>query len=211
MAKVGYIFKASDYAEYESDKAWMQQYGCVQIVEESEKHEETRPQWKQLLTTLGRGDELVIAKFSNAVRSSAELSKFIEYSRVKVVRVISVRDRIDTRNELFPETTAAHVLYMIGALQEEVTALRKASAHIFELHRNIELMREDKKTKQTKTERNKLIIEMYRNGHTIPDILATSGVKSRTTVFNVLNKHKVPLDRGKFSVISGRRESKSKK
>ena len=39
MAKVGYIFKASDYSEYESDKAFMQQYGCVQFVEESEKHD----------------------------------------------------------------------------------------------------------------------------------------------------------------------------
>lgn len=211
MAKVGYIFKASDYSEYESDKAWMQQYGCVQIVEESEKHEETRPQWKQLLTALGRGDELVVAKFSNAIRSSAELSKFIEYSRVKVVRVISVRDRIDTRNELFPETTAANVLYMIGSLPEEVTALRKASAHIFELHRSIKLMKEDKKTKPTKAERDKIIIEMYRNGHMIPDIMATTGVKSKTTVFNVLNKNRVPLDRGKFSVITGRRESKSKR
>lgn len=211
MAKVGYIFKASDYSEYESDKAFMQQYGCVQIVEESEKHEETRPQWKQLLTTLGRGDELVIAKFSNAVRSSAELSKFVEYCRVKVVRVISVRDRIDTRNDLFPETTAADVLYMIGALPEEVTVLRKASAHIFELHRNIKLMREEKKVKPNKAERDKLIVDMYRNGHTIPDILATAGVKSKTTVFNVLNRNRVPLDRGKYSVMTGRREPKEKK
>lgn len=211
MAKVGYIFKASDYSEYESDKAFMQQYGCVQIVEESEKHEETRPQWKQLLTTLGRGDELVIAKFSNAVRSSAELSKFMEYCRVKVIRVISVRDRIDTRSELFPDTAAADVLYMIGALPEEVTALRKASAHIFELHRNIKMMREDKKTKPTKMERNKLIIDMYRNSHTIPDIMAATGVKSKTTIFNVLNRHRVPLDRGKFSVLNGRRESRTKK
>lgn len=211
MAKVGYIFKASDYSEYESDKAFMQQYGCVQIVEESEKHEETRPQWKQLLTTLGRGDELVIAKFSNAVRSSAELFKFMEYCRVKVIRVISVRDRIDTRSELFPDTTAADVLYMIGALPEEVTALRKASAHIFELHRNIKMMREDKKTKPTKMERNKLIIDMYRNSHTIPDIMAATGVKSKTTIFNVLNRHRVPLDRGKFSVLNGRRESRTKK
>ncbi len=211
MAKVGYIFKASDYSEYESDKAFMQQYGCVQIVEESEKHEETRPQWKQLLATLGRGDELVIAKFSNAVRSSAELSKFVEYCRVKVVRVISVRDRIDTRNDLFPETTAADVLYMIGALPEEVTALRKASAHIFELHRNIKLMREEKKVKPSKAERDKLIVDMYRNGHTIPDILATAGVKSKTTVFNVLNRNRVPLDRGKYSVMTGRREPKGKK
>ncbi|MCH5331985.1 MAG: recombinase family protein [Alistipes sp.] len=211
MARIGYIFKASDYAEYESDKAWMTEYGCVQVVEESEKREETRPQWKQLLTTLSRGDELVIAKFSNAIRSSAELSKFVEYCRVKAVRIISIRDEIDTRNELFPETTAADVLYMIGALPEEVTALRKASAHIFELHRNIKMMKEEKKVKPPKAERDKIIIDMYRNGYTIPDIMAATSTKSKTTVFAVLNRYNIPLDRGKYSVMSGRRESKAKK
>lgn len=211
MAKVGYIFKASDYTEYESDKAWMQQYGCVQVVEESEKHEEIRPQWKHLLTTLARGDELVVAKFSNAVRSSAELSKFVEFCRVKAVRIISVRDEIDSRDVLFPDTKAADVLFMIGALPEEVTALRKASAHIFELHRSIKLMREEKKVKPGKAERDKIIIDMYRNGHTIPDILAATGTKSKTTVFSVLNRHGVPLDRGKYSVMTGRREPKGRK
>ena len=33
MAKVGYIFKANHYDTFESDKEWMRQYGCVQIVE----------------------------------------------------------------------------------------------------------------------------------------------------------------------------------
>ena len=34
MAKVGYIFIATNGEEYAEDKAWMQQYGCVQVIEE---------------------------------------------------------------------------------------------------------------------------------------------------------------------------------
>ena len=48
--------------------------------------------------------------------------------RIKVVRLISIHDRIDSCNELFKETTAAEVLEMIGALPEEIAALRKSSS-----------------------------------------------------------------------------------
>jgi len=130
MAKVGYIFKANHYDSYEADKEWMLKFGCVQVIEEETDHELMRPQWKQLMNALDRGDELVVSKFSNAVRGVRELAVCIEMCRIKVVRLISIHDRIDSRNELFKETTAAEVLEMIGALPEEIAALRKSSSHI---------------------------------------------------------------------------------
>lgn len=65
---------------------------------------ELRPMWKQLISSLERGDELVVSRFSNALRGTRELATFIEYCRVKVVRIISIQDRIDTFDELFPDT-----------------------------------------------------------------------------------------------------------
>ena len=72
MAKVGYIFKADRYDGFEADKEWMQKYGCVQVIEELVENEALRPRWKQLVANLERGDEIVVAKFSNALRGSAE-------------------------------------------------------------------------------------------------------------------------------------------
>ena len=103
MAKVGYIFKADRYDGFEADKEWMQKYGCVQVIEEPVESEALRPKWKQLVASLERGDEVVVAKFSNALRGSRELSAFIELCRIKVVRIISIHDRIDSRGKLFPE------------------------------------------------------------------------------------------------------------
>ncbi len=77
MAKVGYIFEANSYDAFDADKEWMRQYGCVQVVEESVGHETLRPRWKQLMSNLERGDELVMSKFSNAVRGLRELSALI--------------------------------------------------------------------------------------------------------------------------------------
>ena len=44
MAEVGYIFIATNGVEYAEDKAWMQQYGCVQVIEELSEHLEQREQ-----------------------------------------------------------------------------------------------------------------------------------------------------------------------
>lgn len=100
MAKVGYIMATSQYDKLEEDRKWMNEFGCVRIIEESDDNERHRPLWKQLMAALQRGDELVIPKFSNALRGSRELAIFLEFCRVKVIRIISIHDRIDSSNNL---------------------------------------------------------------------------------------------------------------
>lgn len=57
--------------------------------------------------------KLVVAKFSNAVRDLRGLAALVELCRIKVVRLVSIHDKIDTLGELFPDTTAAQVLEMV--------------------------------------------------------------------------------------------------
>lgn len=206
MAKVGYIFKASGYDGFDTDKKWMEQYGCVQVIEEENGHEKLRPQRKQLMASLERGDELVISKFSNALRGSRELATFIEFCRVKVVRIVSIHDKIDSRGDLFPETKASDVLEMFGSLPEECAMLRKASAHIIHLKQNINQPTKEKNI--SRAEREKTIVAMYNNGHSIDDIWKVSGFNSRSSVFRILNKYGVSLNRGKFSGPLGKRKPK---
>ena len=60
----------------------------------------------------------------------------------------------------------------------------------------------------SKTEREKTIVDMYNNGHSIDDIFAVSGFSSRSSVFRILNKYGVKLNRGKFSGPLGKRKKK---
>ena len=160
MAKIGYIYKANHYDSFEADKEWMLKFGCVQVIEEGTDHEVMRPQWKQLMYTLDRGDVLVVSKFSNAVRGVRELSACLEMCRIKVVRLISIQDRIDTKNELFKDTTAADVLAMVGSLPEEAAALRRSSLHVMQFQQNIK--KPAKTTKSlSRAEREKTIVDMY--------------------------------------------------
>ncbi|SUB95044.1 Uncharacterised protein [Prevotella intermedia] len=59
---------------------------------ERQKTRMSRPLWKQLMIALERGDELVISKYSNAIRRARELAMFLEFCQVKVIRVISIHD-----------------------------------------------------------------------------------------------------------------------
>lgn len=46
-----------------------------------------------------------------------------------------------------------------------------------------------------KADRENTIVDMYVNGHSFEDIMAVSGYNSRSSVFSVLNKHGVELNR----------------
>ena len=206
MAKVGYIFGSGQHDTFATDKAWMEKYGCCRIIEEDERQEKTRPEWKQLMDCLERGDELVISKFSNALRGVRELSMFLEFCRVKVIRIISIQDKIDSKGELFPNTTIADVLFMFGSLSEEVIALRKSAVHVERIKSSIKPQKSQVPKKGIDRERN--IVNMYNNNYTIDDIWKVSGFKSRSSVFRILNKYGVKLNRGKFSGPLGKRKPK---
>ena len=87
---------------------------------------------------------------------------------------------------------------MVGSLPEEAMALRKASAHIDILKQNI---RPPKGLSvKSKEDREKTIVSMYNSGHSIDDIWSSvSGFHSRSSVFRILNRYGVTLNRGKFS------------
>lgn len=204
MAKVGYIYSTGQHDTFATDKTWMEEYGCCRIIEEDEDQEKMRPEWKQLMDCLERGDELVISKFSNALRGVRELAMFLEFCRVKVIRIISIQDRIDSRGELFPNTSIADVLFMFGSLPEEVITLRKSATHVERIKTGIKPQKNQ--TPKKGIDREKNIVNMYNNNYSIDDIWKVSGFKSRSSVFRILNKYGVKLNRGKFCGPLGKRK-----
>ena len=59
---------------------------------------------------------------------------------------------------------------------------------------------------QEKSEHEKTIVSMYNSSHSIDDIWSVSGFHSRSSVFRILNKYGVTLNRGKFSGPLGKRK-----
>ena len=205
MAIVGYIMVPAVYENLEEDKKWMEDFGCVRIFEEQDTNETTRPLWKQLMITLERGDTLVLSKLSNAIRSSRELAIFLEFCRVKMIRIISIHDKIDSHNELYPETSVKDVLEVIGSLPYEALILRKTAAHHVRLKEKMAepisstTRAQRYASKVQRLEREKVVVNMYVSGHSIEDILKAGGYSSRSSIFRILNKHGITLNRGHHS------------
>ena len=192
MAKTGYLFLSNGYKAREEDIAWMKEFGCESIVIEEGIQERLRPQWRKLLTLLKKDDVIVLTKLSNAVRGIRELGAFLDLCRVYRIRIVSIHDRIDTKDELFPDTTAGSVIDTISRISEESTKVRRSEGRIV---RNLKSERKERTKSALKMDREKMIVSMYKSGHAVDDIWKVSGYKSRTTIFRVLKRNGVELDR----------------
>ena len=194
MAKIGYLFLSRNLQTRDEDIAWMKEFGCKTILEEDSSEEKYRPQWRRMLTCLKHDDEIVITKFSNALRGIRELGVFLDLCQEYHVRIVSIHDSIDSWNHLFVDTSVGDVLNTIGSLSAEAMSIRRA-----EVPGKRKSVKQRTAKRVLRQRREKTIIGMYNSGHSIDDIWRVSGYKSRTSVFRVLNRNGVSLNRGHHS------------
>lgn len=194
MATIGYLFLCRNLVTLDEDRAWMKEYGCKDIIEEEGIQEKFRPEWRRMLSHIKRGDEIVISKFSNALRGIRELGVFLGLCKDYEIRIVSIHDKIDSKGELFPDTSAINVLDIIGRISAETTAIRRSEARILQRRKDMKPKTEKESIRMKK---EKTVVNMYNSGHSIDDIWKVSGYRSRTSVFRVLNRNGVQLNRGR--------------
>ena len=206
MAKTGYMFLSRNLHSHDEDLAWMKDFGCESIIEESGSQEKLRPEWRRMLAGLRKGDTVVVSRFGNALRGIRELGAFLDLCNEVGIRVVSIHDRIDSGNLLFPDTTQADILRTIGGLSAEATSIRRSE--------NRMLMKRKGKVNLVKdalrVDREKAIVNMYNSGVSLDDIWRMSGFKSRTSVFRVLNRNGVQLNRGRHQGPIKKRSERKK-
>lgn len=192
MAKVGYVMNYAGYRA-NTDKEWMKRFGCNEIMEEQQDYE-LRTEWNKLLDRLNKGDELVVPKLSHVLRETRQLSYLLEYCRLKEIRLISIHDRIDSGNELFPETQMSDILNVVALLPKEAFDIRKSSDAVRKVKSR---MRTLSPVDYNRIERKECVVNMYKSGHLINEIWKASGFRSRSSVFRVLKEAGITLNRGR--------------
>ena len=192
MAKVGYVMNYAGYRA-NTDKEWMKRFGCNEIMEEQQDYE-LRTEWDKLLDRLNKGDELVVPKLSHVLRETRQLSYLLEYCRLKEIRLISIHDRIDSGNELFPETQMSDILNVVALLPKEAFDIRKSSDAVRKVKSR---MRTLSPVDYNRIERKEFVVNMYKSGHLINEIWKASGFRSRSSVFRVLKEAGITLNRGR--------------
>lgn len=192
MAKVGYVMNYAGYRA-NTEKEWMKRFGCNEIMEEQQDYE-LRTEWNKLLDRLNKGDELVVPKLSHVLRETRQLSYLLEYCRLKEIRLISIHDRIDSGNELFPETQMSDILNVVALLPKEAFDIRKSSDAVRKVKSR---MRTLSPVDYNRIERKEFVVNMYKSGHLINEIWKASGFRSRSSVFRVLKEAGITLNRGR--------------
>lgn len=192
MAKVGYVMNYAGYRA-NTDKEWMKRFGCNEIMEEQQDYE-LCTEWNKLLDRLNKGDELVVPKLSHVLRETRQLSYLLEYCRLKEIRLISIHDRIDSGNELFPETQMSDILNVVALLPKEAFDIRKSSDAVRKVKSR---MRTLSPVDYNRIERKEFVVNMYKSGHLINEIWKASGFRSRSSVFRVLKEAGITLNRGR--------------
>lgn len=186
---------APGYDDAETDLCWMKEFGCMEIVQEDfQSNEKSHFVWDSLMARIQFGDTIVIPKFSNALRGARQLVFFLEFCRIKNIRLVSLHDRIDSANELFPDTKTSDVLTAIALLPKEANAIRRSSRHIVRMKKHIDSLSQKA---VNRAERNRRVINMYLQGFSIDEIFQESGFSSRSSVFRILNDANVELNRGR--------------
>ena len=197
MSKFGYYFETNNQTELIQALQWMNNYGCDTIAKDSIEYEKLRPQWQQTVEKLESGDELVVYKLSNAIRGSRELLFFLEFCRLKNIRIISILDRIDSHQQLFQniENMTLHIFDVLANFTAESVVLKKK---VTSIQRTNKKQLAKRQVGVSKLERNMNVINLYISGYPINEIWKQSGFRSRSSVFRILNDAGIKLQRGNW-------------
>lgn len=187
MARLGYMVTDLPGQYINEDEQRMQKENCDKIYREKYTREGDTTELKKLMGDLAHGDEVFFLSMANAFRGVRKLCMFLEFSRIRKIRVVFLRDRIDSKEEIFQPSTES-VLNAVGSLTEDSFAIRKV--------RKLS-ERKDTEKARSKQERNKRCIEMYKKGIPVEEIQKQTGFRSKSSIFRILKNNGIILERRK--------------
>lgn len=189
MARIGYLLIEPKSISNREGLKQLEALECDKIYKDTFDNERTRPEWKEMLRELKRRDELFLLSFHNAVRGPRQLSLLFSLCSVEKIRIVSLRDQIDTWEELF-KTKVSHLVDVIGALPGDTLVVRTSSERYINNKRG-------KKGHRMKAERDQKCIKMYQDGCPIEEIQKETNFSSKSSVFRILKKYGIEISRRK--------------
>ena len=184
MNNIGYIGNAHNFEHWQNCMDRMKQHGCSDIHVEERKGRK-RPQWDAFIDSLDNGDSAVLVSFDNAFRNFNDMVFFIKYWTKMGIRIISLDDGLDTQDKLFPETRTANTLELIC----KVFAKRDRNSHD-----DLEAELYSNDFADRKLKRYKLVINMYKAGYSVKEIMEKTGYKGKSNIYRVLHKYNVRME-----------------
>ena len=181
MARIGYIVTELPEQRIEEDEQRIQKENCDFIYRERYNVEGKTKELKKLMDNLNDRDEVIFLSMANAFKGVRQLCLFLNISRIKNLRIIFLRDRIDSYGEKY-ESSTENLLHAISTLTEDSYA-RKLSE------------KRERSRSQARQLRNEKCVELYKAGVPTDEIKKQVGFRSKSSVFRILRASGVKTDR----------------
>lgn len=186
MNKIAYTFFGANPATME----WIASYGFDYLFEERPENHHLRAGFRQAIAQLQPGDEFILTRFSNAVQDIHHLTLLLEYCEMRNIRVISVEDHFDTREQLFNPMSTLRMIKFLASLPKEINERR----HILGDSKLLPFERKSSSKKEDRRHREHMVIEMYLAGHPIEVIEKKCSIK-HSSLYMILRRNGVKADR----------------
>lgn len=186
MARYGYILHSADDATVRN----IEESGCCRIFRESRYDTQTRPERRTLLRQIGNNDEIIVPRLCHIINGCSNLAVLLEYCEARNIRLISIRDRIDTAGILYDGESDRNIVSAFKTLTSDVAAIKKENGE-----KPLQTQSQAQTSaKERRTQRDSRVISMYLTGLNTGEILRHNNI-SKTTLFRVLRKHGITTDR----------------
>lgn len=189
MARIGYIVTELPEQRIEEDEQRIKKENCDIIYRERYNVEGKTKELKKLIDILNDRDEVIFLSMANAFKGVRQLCLFLNISKIKNLRIIFLRDRIDSYGEKY-ESSTENLLHAISTLTEDSYAIRKI--------RKLSEKRERSRS-QARQLRNEKCVELYKAGIPTDEIKKQIGFRSKSSVFRILRASGVKTDRRRDS------------
>ena len=150
----------------------------------------SRAKWNEFIDALKEGDAAILYSFDSTFRNYNDMMFFIKFCTMMSIRLISYADRLDTKDKLFPESGTKNTFDVVCRIfkKRDKTASYDVEADLHNLSQ----------TKQ-RLKRYSLIINMYKAGWSIQEIMKKVGYSAKSNIYNVLKKYNIELRQPKKS------------
>ncbi|MCH4018249.1 MAG: helix-turn-helix domain-containing protein [Prevotella sp.] len=110
---------------------------------------------------------------------------FVKFCRKTGIRIVSIGDGLDTHDELFPESKTVNTLDLVC----RVFSKRDRNAHD-----DLEAELYSNTYSDRKLKRYKLVINMYKAGYGIKEIMERTGYRSKSNLYRILHLYDVQME-----------------
>lgn len=199
MNYIGYINTPQSIEQTPNIISLMESHGCANI-HIGQPRDKKRIEWCKFIDSLSTGDVAVFASFDNVFHNFHDMMFFIKYCSKMDIRIISLSDGLDTHDKLFPETRTSDTLKLICKVfsKRDKTSHDDLEAELYSYGF------EDRKLK-----RYKLVINMYKAGYSVKEIMERTGYRGKSNIYRILHQYNIQMEYPSMSRAANKVHEKS--